>query len=116
MARNHLEHSERRVWRYGKTTIHFYLRHSGDIKKGERTTLALSPRSFSIYRFLLGILTARIAALPSTKHVENCIKFYIKKKARWRLCFHIYDFPILNDFFMIEVDKFPISLKKHVLK
>ena len=43
-------------------------------KRWKNYSSPLSPRSFSIYRFLLGILTARIAALPSTKHVENCIK------------------------------------------
>ena len=50
---------QHRVWfSMEKPPFIFYLRHSGDIKKVKELLGALC---FSIYRFLHGILTARIA-------------------------------------------------------
>ena len=98
IARNHLEH-EGVVQYYGKTTIHFYLRHSGDIKKGERTTLALSlPALFQFIASCLGFWQQELLLCPLQNMLRTASNFTLKKEARWRLCFHIYDFPILKRF------------------
>ena len=80
IARNHLEH-EGVVQYYGKTTIHFYLRHSGDIKKGERTTLALSlPALFQFIASCLGFWQQELLLCPLQNMLRTASNFTLKKR------------------------------------